>query len=138
MKIISKKNIRGFSFLEVMTAIMVLSGGLVLIYKAFFLVLDYTNHLACRLQANVFLDEKISDLQRALHDQNQLTMVQSKEVDHVLIANKQIDFQYTLDVRGVENWQGLFLLEVTVSWQERGRRIQLSKETYVSSYRLGI
>ena len=134
----NRKSLRGFSFLEVMTAVMVLSGGLVLIYTVFFLVLDYTNHLACRLQANVLLDEKVSSLQRLLQDQNQLTMVQSKEVDHLVISNKQIDFQYTVEVHSVESWQGLFLLYITVSWREKDRSIQISRELYLSSYKLAI
>src|SRR3989338_1352826 len=61
-----KNSKRGFSFLEVMVAVMVLSGGLISIYKSFFTSLDYTNHLTIRLQANILLDEKIATLNRLL------------------------------------------------------------------------
>ena len=127
---------RGFSFLEVMVAMMVLSGGLVLIYKSFFIALDYTNHLTCRLQANVLLDEKICELNRLLQDQNQLTLVPPIAVDHLIIANRPIDFLYTLDLHSVENLQGLFLLDISVIWKEGNRRIELSREVYLSSSKL--
>ena len=129
---------RGFSFLEVMVAVMVLSGGLVLIYKSFFIALDYTKHLTYRLQANILLDEKIAALNRLLQDQNQLTLIQPPAIDHVIIANKPIDFQYTFDFRSVENFKGLFLLDISISWMEGNRRIQLSRETYLSVYKLVI
>jgi len=127
---------RGFSFLEVMVAVMVLSGGLVLIYKSFFIALDYTNHLTTRLQANILLDEKISTLNRLLQDQNQLTLDQPLAIDRVIIANKPVNFQYTLDFRSVENLKGLFLLDISISWMEGNRQIQLSREVYLSSPKL--
>ena len=128
---------KGFSFLEVMVAVMVLSAGLVLIYKSFFIVLDYTNHLACRLQADILLDEKIAALNRLLQDQNQLTLVVPPPViDQVTIANKPVDFRYTLDFHSVENYKGLFGLEISISWMEGTRRIQLSREAYLSIYKL--
>ena len=127
---------RGFSFLEVMVAMMVLSGGLVLIYKSFFIALDYTNHLTCRLQADVLLDEKISELNRILQDQNQLTLVPPLAVDRVIIANKPIVFQYTLDFHSIENLPGLFLLDISIIWREGNRRIELSREVYLSTSKL--
>ena len=127
---------RGFSFLEVMVAMMVLSGGLVLIYKSFFIALDYINHLTCRLQANVLLDEKISELNRLLQDQNQLTLVPPVAVDRVIIANKPVNFQYTLDFHSVENLQGLFLLDISIIWREGNRWIKVSREVYLSTPKL--
>ena len=132
-----KNSKKGFSFLEVMVAVMVLSGGLVLIYKSFFITLDYTNHLTCRLQANLLLDEKIAALNRLLQDQNQLTLVvPPPPIDQVIIANKPVEFQYTLDFRSVENLPGLFLLNISIAWREGTRRIQLSREAYLSTPKL--
>ncbi|HLD69522.1 MAG TPA: prepilin-type N-terminal cleavage/methylation domain-containing protein [Candidatus Omnitrophota bacterium] len=131
-----KNSKRGFSFLEVMVAVMVLSGGLVSIYKSFFTSLDYTNHLTIRLQANILLDEKIATLNRLLQDQNQLTLVGPQAVDRVIIAEKPVNFQYTLDLRSVENLKGLFLLDVSIGWMEGNRRIQLLREAYLSSPKL--
>ena len=119
-----------------MVAVMVLSGGLVSIYKSFFTSLDYTNHLTIRLQANILLDEKIATLNRLLQDQNQLTLVGPQAVDRVIIAEKPVNFQYTLDLRSVENLKGLFLLDVSIGWMEGNRRIQLLREAYLSSPKL--
>lgn len=131
-----KNEKKGFSFLEVMVAVMVLSGGLVLIYKSFLTALDYTNHLTCRLQANILLDEKISTLDRLLQDQNQLTLVPPLAIDRLIIGNKPVNFQYTLDFRSVENLKGLFLLNISINWMEGNRRIHLSREVYLSSPKL--
>lgn len=122
--------------MEVMVAVMVLSGGLISIYKSFFTSLDYTNHLTIRLQANILLDEKIATLNRLLQDQNQLTLVGPQAVDRVIIAEKPVNFQYTLDLRSVENLKGLFLLDVSIGWMEGNRRIQLLREVYLSSPKL--
>lgn len=127
---------RGFSFLEVMAAVMILSAGLVLIYKSFLIALETTNHLTCRLQADILLDEKIATLNRLLQDQNQLTLVGPQAIDQVIIANRPVNFQYTLDFRSVENLKGLFLLDISISWVEGNRRIQILREVYLSSPKL--
>ncbi|MDE2027350.1 MAG: prepilin-type N-terminal cleavage/methylation domain-containing protein, partial [Candidatus Omnitrophica bacterium] len=58
-------NRSGFTFVEVMVALVVLCGGIVLIYKSFFLCADYLNNLTCRLYASSLLDEKIGRITRA-------------------------------------------------------------------------
>lgn len=127
---------KGFSFLEVMVVVMILSGGLVLIYKSFFMALDYTNYLTARLQANILLDEKIAELNRRLLDQNQLVLVAPSALDRVMIANRPIDFQYTLDFRAVKDWQGLFLLDITINWREGSRHVHLSRQVYLFNPKL--
>ena len=121
----------GISFFETMVAVMILSGGLLFIYKAFFISLDYTNHLTCRLYANIFLDEKISSLQRILDDQNQIPFIQGKEIKTVWINGHNVDFQYTVDLRSVEDLKGLFEADISISWQQGTRRINLSREAYL-------
>ena len=127
---------QGFSFFEVMVAIAVLSAGLILIYNAFFISVNYTNHLTYRLQADILLDEKIAGLKQLLQDQTVLPLTLTEEVERVKIHNKPVDFQYTFDLHSVENLPGLFLLDISVSWRENSRRIQLSRSIYISNYKL--
>ena len=121
----------GLSFFETMVAVVILSSGLVFIYKAFFIALDYTEHLKCRLYANVLLDEKISSLERLLQDQNQIPFSQGKEIESVQVENRKIDFQYTIDLRGVENMKGLFEINISIGWQQGKRWVSLSRDAYI-------
>src|SRR3989338_11171657 len=58
-----KRN-RGVSFVEVMVAAAILSFGIVMLYRAFFVSLNYVNHITYRLYAMNILDNKISMLQK--------------------------------------------------------------------------
>lgn len=133
---LSPNDNRGFSFFELMVAMVILSAGLVSIYKSFFLILDYTNHLAYRLEAGVLLDEKIAVISHQLEGNNQLAIAHARQTDQVYIANKPIDFVFSYEIHGAENLPGLFVLDIAISWKEGARERSLFRSAFISNYKL--
>ena len=119
-----------------MVTVVVLTVGLLGVYKAFFLALDYTNHLTYRLHAMMLLDEKISTIERFFLDKTEIAFDRSEKIKTVQFDNKQVDFHYTTSFESVENVEGLFLLDVALSWLEGSHQIHLSRSVYISDYKL--
>ena len=122
----------GFTFIEVMMALVVLSAGLVFIYKSFFLSVDYLSRLKTRLYANELIDEKIADITRVFHETADLSstvgdVYVSRDIDH-----KHIDFTYKVQFLPIEGYDNLFRLNVAVSWPDAGRKTQLSRQAILS------
>lgn len=116
-------------------AVVILSIGLVAIYKAFFLSLDYSNHLTLRLNANVLLDEKISYIEYLFKEYQQLPLGNTQELERVVIHNKQVDFIYEIDFTSVDGLNNIFQLDISLSWAEGERKIRLSRSVYIFSYK---
>ena len=55
---------RGLTFIEVMVTAVILSAGLVAVYRSFFTGVDYLNHLACRLHALNMIEGRVSTSER--------------------------------------------------------------------------
>ena len=124
---------QGFSFFEMMMTVMILSVGLVMVYKAFFLSLKYTKYLTHRLHGMILLDTKIAEIERSLLDHGQLPFSQSQQIEEARLDNKQIDYQYSINFHSVENLEGLFELDISLSWMEDGRTLSLSRSVYLSN-----
>ncbi len=128
---ISKKY--GFSFAEVMVTVAILSFGIVLIYKTFFISLDYMNHLTSRLYASNLLNNKIVSLQQQFADSKQIPFGFGQEVESVKLERKSLDFSFITNFKNVEGLENIYQLDVTLSWLENNRPKQLSRSAYISS-----
>jgi len=58
---------KGFTFIEVMVALVVLSAGIVTVYRSFFLCVDYLNNITTRIYASHLLDQRMADISLSLH-----------------------------------------------------------------------
>ena len=125
----------GFTFIEVMTAVAILSFGIVFIYRAFFVSLNYMNHVAYRLHANNILENRITLLQEILRTEKKIPFGQKEETQRVLIDNKPVDFRYAMSFKNMGEFQKMFQLDITVFWKERGRDIKLSRTAYLADLR---
>ncbi|MDP8265936.1 MAG: hypothetical protein P9M07_03215 [Candidatus Aceula meridiana] len=121
----------GISFVEVMTTVVVLSFGLVGIYRAFFTSLDYLNHASYRLHAANFLHNKIELIQRNFQMSNTTNLKDGRDVYPVLINNRKVDFDYESSVENVGSLDGIYKLNVSVSWREGKRDIRISRSVYI-------
>ena len=128
----ARRSRQGFSFLEVMVASAVLSLGLVFVYKALFSFLDYSNHLTYRLYGLSLLDKKISTLERQFLDTQEIPFLDTKEITTILFNGKAVQYEFMVNLASVDNIQRLIELDVSLSWSEGARRINLSRSTYLT------
>ena len=120
-----------------MTTLVILSMGIVLIYKSFFLCVDYQSHIAIRLHANILLDNKLVELEQSLRDLNDLSAAVGAYVIPLEVQNKKIDFECVVNVVPVEEYQFLYQVQVSLSWKERSRPVSLTRSCYLSSISSG-
>ena len=122
---------QGFTFIELMVTLAVLSFGIVMVYKAFFASLDQINYLNHRLYATIFLDNQLTEMQRAYKSSKTVPM-NFASTESVEIGYKTIDFKPTKVMTPVEDIPFLFQVDLSVSWTEKGdRTITLSRSAYI-------
>ncbi|MFH1360028.1 MAG: prepilin-type N-terminal cleavage/methylation domain-containing protein [Candidatus Omnitrophota bacterium] len=131
---IKKNNQCGVTFVEVMVTMAILSFGLVLLYKAFFVSLDAMNHLTHRLYALALIDNRIAFMQKVFEEKGDIPLQMQQPVDRVLFDQRPVDFRTQTDVRSVENLNNVYQLDIALFWQERGRDIRISRTTYIGKH----
>ena len=111
-----------------MVTLVVLSCGIVFIYKTFFLCTDYIARLSMRMHASELIDERIADISRSFHVANgSLSFDQGPMVMMEKINRKIIGFHYNVEVVPVPGFDGLFNLQVGVSWVDAGKIASFSR-----------
>lgn len=121
---------RGITFVEVMLTVIVLSVGLVGLYRSFFSALTYLDHLSVRLYAINLMDSRIATIERDFRSLKDFDIGSLSE--EALINNRTVTFQYAVDFKPVGTLLSVFELDVTLSWEERGRMVSISRAAYFS------
>jgi prepilin-type N-terminal cleavage/methylation domain-containing protein len=126
-------NSQGFTFIEIMTTLAVLGGGIVMLYKSFFLCLDYQNHLAYRVYASNLLEDKIAITEQMVRDYKVLAFQEDAQNEEVMFNNKPLDFHVDVQVSADSDVPALYRVTVKVSWKEQKRDVSLSRSALASS-----
>lgn len=124
---------KGFTFIEVMITLAILAGGLVMIYKSFFLCLDYQSHLACRAYANNLMEDRIALTEQMLRDYKVLSFNKDLQHETAEFFGRPVDYQVDVAITPKSDVVGLYEVLVTVSWHENNRDIALRRSAYISS-----
>ncbi|MBF0570108.1 MAG: prepilin-type N-terminal cleavage/methylation domain-containing protein [Candidatus Omnitrophica bacterium] len=126
----AKASRRGITFIEVMVTAVILSAGLVAIYRAFFIGVDYLDHLSRRLCALDLIDNRVAVIER---DFRALKDVDVGALNETVVLNSHpVDFTYHIQLKPVGQLLSVFQLDISLSWQERGREITISRSAYFS------
>ncbi|MBF0569153.1 MAG: prepilin-type N-terminal cleavage/methylation domain-containing protein [Candidatus Omnitrophica bacterium] len=121
---------KGLTFIEVMVTVVVLSVGLVAIYRSFFIGIDYLNHLSCRLHALNLIESKIAFAEKDFQSLKDFDIGPMSET--VVINNRPVEFHYAIDLKPVGKLLSVFSLDITLSWEERGHVVSVSRSAYFS------
>jgi prepilin-type N-terminal cleavage/methylation domain-containing protein len=119
----------GFTLVEVMVATAILSFGLVMIYQAFIISLDAFGYSLNHLNAQLWLDEKIWQIQDEFRRYEYFNPIPTS--GELIMGNKI--FYWNMGYGLIEP-EELFKVNLNVSWQEGTRKVQLSRSAYVSHY----
>lgn len=115
-----------------MTAVAVLAGGLVMLYKSFFLCLDYQTHLACRAYAHNIMEHRIALTEQMLRDYKVLSFDRDRQSETVEFYGRPVVYQVNVAIIPKPDALGLYEVEVTVAWKEDKRDISLKRSAYIS------
>ncbi|MDE2221910.1 MAG: prepilin-type N-terminal cleavage/methylation domain-containing protein [Candidatus Omnitrophica bacterium] len=124
-------NRSGFTFVEVMVALVVLCGGIVLIYKSFFLCADYLNNLTCRLYASSLLDEKIGRITRAFAEWPAKELNFGSNTVTLDINHKPVVFNYDVSLAPLSDVTSVWEADVKLSWVDGPRHMQMHRSVYM-------
>ncbi len=114
-----------------MVAIVILSAGIVAVYRSFFLCIDYLNNIATRWWANELIEEKMFDVTRRLQESQGRVLDSGIPSQTVTINRRPITFQYDVAVDPVASLEGLFRLNVTLSWNDGHKPMTINRSVYV-------
>ncbi len=115
-----------------MVTLVVLSAGIVAVYKTFFLCTDYLTRLSMRLQAHELLDEKIADLSRQLRRNGNASFSYGPMTVNKEVNRKIVDFTYQIQMAPVPGFDGLFRLQGGISWPDAGRTDRFERAALLS------
>ena len=124
---------RGFSFIEVMVTVVILSVGLVSIFQTFIISMDRMSHLTQRIYATHLLDNQIITIERRLRAY-QVLPFDFNQVEHVDIGALTVDFVPKINVSAINDFVDVFQLDLTLEWKEGNKQLSLSRSAYISDF----
>ena len=98
---IEKLSKKGVTFIEVMMSLVVLTIGIVMIFRSFFVAFDRMSFLKERLYASIALDNEIEKIERNLRV-NRALPSESQKVEIVDVGPKKVRFNYSIDIQPVD------------------------------------
>jgi prepilin-type N-terminal cleavage/methylation domain-containing protein len=120
----------GFTLVEIMITTAILSLGLVMIYQAFFISLDTFDYYLNYLNAKLWLDEKIWQIQDDCRREE--VFIPTRSEGEFRIRNK--NFNWDMYCNAIEP-EELYKVSLRLSWQQGPRRINMLTETYAQRYK---
>jgi hypothetical protein len=123
----------GLTFMEVMVTAVILSAGLVALYRSFFICADIVTHLSNRLYALNLIESRVATIERDFRSLKDFDIGAMSE--EAVINNRPVTFTYTIDLQPVGELLSVFRLDITLSWEERGHVLSLSRSAYFSGLR---
>jgi prepilin-type N-terminal cleavage/methylation domain-containing protein len=119
-------NLRGFTFIELMVAVSILSLGLVSIYEAFFMSLDAVNYCEDYLNNLSLVDEKICLAQDLLYRQGPEAKIDTSGD----FTRNHRNFRWALSYFPVGGIKNLYQVTSSIRWTNGKRKALLVRSAY--------
>lgn len=129
---------KGFSFVELMTALVILCAGLVIIIQGFILAASVLNRAQNTVIACNFMEEKLQALEIAAKKDNGI----KRDEDEGSFSSLERAFDWNLDISSLKEEEDMDLEEdlntvkLEVAWQEQNQPRGLSVATYVKNKKI--
>jgi prepilin-type N-terminal cleavage/methylation domain-containing protein len=123
-----RRSQRGFTLIEIMVTVAILSLGILVIYESFFISLDAFSYYVNYLNAQAWINEKIWEFQ------NQMVEIEFLELGDKrgsFFANDK-DFHWSVYVNPVDEEYDVYKLDVSLFWQEGNRERFIYRAAYAS------
>jgi prepilin-type N-terminal cleavage/methylation domain-containing protein len=116
-----------FTFVEVMVTLVILTSGIVIVYKTYFLCVDYLSRLTMRLHASELIDVKMGDITRTARETGDMSFDRGSTVVQETIDGRGPNFYYQINAVPALDIPNLYQVTVQVSWMESGHSARLSR-----------
>jgi len=126
-----RKQQSGFTFLEVMVTVMVLSVGIIAVYRVFLSTLKYRNHVAYRLYAMNLADAHLADVSQQFRLGKPVPL-QIVFQETVPIHNHDVVFAVQSSFSKPGNSDFLKRVETTVGWWEGEHNYKILRSALIS------
>jgi hypothetical protein len=113
-----------------MITVIILSTGLVALYRSFFSAVNYLDHLSTRLYALNLMESRIATIEKDFRSLKDFDIGPLQQ--EAIINNRPVAFQYAVDLKPVGTLLSVFELDIVLSWQERGRVVRVARTAYFS------
>ena len=123
----------GFTLIEVLLTLAVLSIGIVSVYRTYFQTLDTLVHVNARLAAINLLAERMVAIERGLKERREIPFGSGEDVESVTIQNRRVDYHFETAIGSVENLQNFYDVSLGLWWVEGARTIRLNRSFYVTN-----
>lgn len=130
----SSLNNGGYTFVEVLLAVVIFSVGMVGIFRTFLVSMDRMSLLTNRLYANLILDNQLAQIERTFKSFNTLPF-EAEPAETIGIGSKQVEFTKKTIVEQLPELEDILSVECIVSWAEKGRDVQLTKTAYITNFK---
>ena len=117
----------GFTLIEVMVAVAILSLGTVLLFHSFFTCADASRHAFNLLNARLWIDGKIGEEKEFFLSSKVIT--QPQESGDFTFNSRLYVWQKS--IQPIDT--GLYSMTLSLSWKEAGRQRSLSSATYLAA-----
>lgn len=127
----NRSNRKAYTFLELMVTVSVLSIGIVGIYRALLLSLDYQGELSQRLYAINLLENQIAVLENEYQANGAIPPGEDGKVIEAELDHRNVPFALWITPGFVQGIEGLMPIDAVITWPQRGRNITLKRTTYL-------
>jgi prepilin-type N-terminal cleavage/methylation domain-containing protein len=121
---------QGFTLVEIMVATAILAFGLVMIFQSFLVSTDTYNYYLNYLGTQLWLDEKIWQLQDDFRQYEFFNPLPSSGEFEIGSKN----FNWNMDYGSIASDE-LYRVNLRVSWQQGSRKVDILRTAYVSNFK---
>lgn len=122
---------RGFSLIEVMATVAILSLGTLVIHDGLLRSADVLTHFNSLLAAQEWGEDKIWDLKEALLFSSETEPAENS--GNFEVSGR--DFQWSAGNQALPGTDGAFIVNLDIAWQEGNKPVSLKRSAYVSASR---
>lgn len=120
----------GFTFIEVMVTLVILSTGIVAIFQSLLVSLDQIDYLTHRLHASNEIENVLFIKEKMLRQYKELSLNLGEEKT-LPVGNKTLSVDQKITISEIESYPDIFKIQLRLGWTEGERKIELTRENFI-------